>query len=397
MNRRNLISIDNDPIPHIWGARDGITSVLGRAPISVSPEAELWLGAHPRSPSRIIELSPWADLYEWERETGSQLQYLLKLLHAAQPLSLQVHPTSAQAARGFRAEEAANLPLDAASRNYSDMRSKPEMIVALRDGFEALCGFRVSSEVERLIDRLLGTHGPHVSIERWLHLLRKEGTGGAVRWLLSGDLLVVQLVEILQEATHDGSGLSLFERDLVSRLSTAHPGDGGIAVALMLNHVELAKGQAMWVSPGTIHAYLQGLGLELMGPSDNVLRGGLTSKHLDVDELLAIIDSTSGPPQFITPVAIGSGAHSYSFPDSNPPSATLFAVTHDTDFDIPGPAVLLGLDGSFTVSSLTGESMGESRVLSQGDMIFHRLAGTLEVRGAGELYIATGALRSRAA
>ena len=152
------VPITNTPRDYAWGMPDGVSRALGWRP-SGGPEAELWLGAHPLSPSRAAGDAPWRDLAEWERDAGTPLPFLMKVLSAASNLSLQAHPTTAQAREGFAREEAAGVPLEAAERNYKDPHAKPEIIVAIDDGFEALCGFRPAGETAAAIDRL--GIGPH--------------------------------------------------------------------------------------------------------------------------------------------------------------------------------------------------------------------------------------------
>ena len=145
--------IDNTPRDYAWGEIDGVAQVRGTAETGLR-EAELWLGAHPAAPSRILGDAPWQTLDQWEQATGIRLPFLLKILCAAEPLSLQAHPSTAQAQEGFARENELGIPVDAPNRNYRDPNSKPEMIVALNDGFEALCGFRPIAEVQADLDAL---------------------------------------------------------------------------------------------------------------------------------------------------------------------------------------------------------------------------------------------------
>lgn len=418
MTQRFLL-LDNDPLPYAWGARGGISALRG-IPVpegaGAEPEAELWIGSHPRAPSRILDDDRWPDLHAWERDTGKNLPWLLKILHARSPLSLQVHPSAAQAARGFAAEEAAGVPRDAPHRNYPDPRAKPEMLLALRDGFEVLCGFRSVEDVIGLLDALALPPGPQ---SRWRRMLMESGPGGAVGWLLSGDIDVARLVDQLvrvslpptadpvdpveaagpddrAEAGSSAEGVTAVRR-VIGRLHSSYPADPGIAVAVMLHHLRLAAGEALWLPAGVPHAYLHGLGMELMGPSDNVLRGGLTGKHVDVPELLAVLDGTPGAPARLRRRRLGPGVAELrpqggeTVPDLRLIDGQLGEAgdgSGQTSVEIPtaGPAAVVVLEGDLWV----GDGAGRLRRARHGDLLLHPEPGMLVVRGRGRFCAATG-------
>ncbi len=307
--------LDNPLRPYAWGSERAIADLLGREP-SGGPEAELWVGAHPDSPSQVVyadgtrqnlhELigqDPRALLGEAVAERfDNRLPFLLKVLAAGSALSLQVHPNLAQAASGFDAEESDGVPQDAPHRNYRDRNHKPEMIYALTP-FEALCGFRPLAEAVGIFTVLASAVEPggqsHDVLDRVAaHLATgdDEGLRAAFTLLLGAPREVVREVESAVAHGMDGGRgaaqpTGTIARDLgtIGELGNQYPGDPGVLVALLLNRVSLRPGEALYLPAGNIHAYLSGLGIEVMASSDNVLRGGLTPKHVDTAELLSTV------------------------------------------------------------------------------------------------------------
>ncbi|MCA5924159.1 mannose-6-phosphate isomerase, class I [Curtobacterium oceanosedimentum] len=314
-----FLGITNTPRDYAWGSVTAIPELLGRT-VTGAPQAELWLGAHAGSPSVVVNpaMVGGADtLRDWiadEPETAlgvdrTGLPFLLKVLAAAAPLSLQAHPTPEQAEEGYEREERAGVAIDDPARNYKDPFPKPELVVALSDRFEALSGFRPVEETlaeVRALDAGTGRLGP---LE--VHLL--HGLEDTVRWLETADesaLAVVQAAGDLAAAT-DEDHLTPNTRT-VRDLAASWPGDPGIVVSLLMHRVTLSAGQAMYLPAGNIHAYLDGLGIELMAPSDNVLRGGLTPKHVDVPELLRVLDFTAYPAPVLEPEHVGPGVDRFA-------------------------------------------------------------------------------------
>lgn len=281
-----FVPIANEPRDYGWGSRTLLAEYLGSTP-SGRPEAELWLGAHPGCPARVTA-GPHAGLdlgAALEAEGRRQPAMLLKVLAAGEPLSLQAHPDAARAEAGFAREDALGIPRDAPQRSYRDPFPKPELVVAVTP-FEALSGFRPHDAAVRVFDALAAADpalGP---------LAQQVRATTAFAWLLSGAPEVADCVRRVVESARTIAAELPVEADTVARLSSVHPGDPGILVALLLNRVSLTPGEALFLPAGNLHAYLEGLGIELMGPSDNVLRGGLTPKHVDVQELLAVVDPT---------------------------------------------------------------------------------------------------------
>jgi len=378
-----FIPLTNTPRDYEWGTVDGVARALGWVPTG-RPEAELWLGAHPLSPSRRAGgEAAWDDLAEWEQRGGGHMPYLLKVLSAASPLSLQAHPTPRQAAAGFAREEAAGIPLAARERNYKDANAKPELIVAIEDGFEALCGFRPVDETVALIDALAAASDSADALVPW-----RDAVAGGVQegftWLLSGAAEVGPAVTAASETaqTHPRR----FE--LIDRLSRAYPGDPGVLVAQMLHHVTLAEGEALWLPAGNIHAYLRGTGVELMGPSDNVLRGGLTPKHVDRAELQKVLDFTPGPVSRLAPVPVTRHVVSYrpaSVPSGADVGFELLLITGDATVRTGTAAIALTIDGSFTLSADGAEARA-----GRGEILFADEPAEIGVTGSGRLFLATG-------
>jgi mannose-6-phosphate isomerase len=242
-----------------WGDTAFLPSLLGRQ-ADGRPWAEWWLGTHHVAPSVTETGDPL------ESVTGP-MPMLVKILSCAAPLSLQTHPTAEQARRGYARENAAGLGLDDPRRNYRDDSAKPEMLVALT-GFEALCGFDdVDSTVEQL------------KAYRWheeAEMLDLYGIDGYMLWAFD------------QRSAPDLGACPAW----LQRIGELHPGDRGLRVAPLLNHVQLAPGEAISLPAGNLHAYLRGSGLEVMGASDNVIRAGFTPKHVDVTEVQHVVDTT---------------------------------------------------------------------------------------------------------
>ena len=285
---------------YAWGSPTAIPALLGTA-ADGGPQAELWLGAHPSAPARaegvrldeIVASDPLGTLGRPALDRfGPRLPFLLKVLAADQPLSLQAHPSAARAAAGFAEESAAGIPLDAPERRYRDGAHKPELLCALTP-FHALCGFRPVGATLALLDQLgladLPAFAPLVTGDL-------RGTVGGLLSLPDGARAEVATRIAQAVAASDGP-----EATWARRIAATHPGDPGIGVALLLNLVDLEPGQAIFLPAGNLHAYLEGVGIEIMASSDNVLRGGLTPKHVDVDELLSILELEPGPPPVVLP------------------------------------------------------------------------------------------------
>jgi len=285
---------------YAWGSPTAIPELLG-TDADGGPQAELWFGAHPSAPGRVgprtltelVAADPEGALGRPVLERfGARLPFLLKVLAAAQPLSLQAHPSASRAAAGFAAENAAGVPLDAPHRRYRDADHKPELLCALSP-FDALCGFRPIEATVTLLDHLgLSGHPAFAPAAA-------GDLGATVALLLSA--AARDREEMAAAIADAAAGADSPEAAWAHRIAVTHPGDPGVGVALLLNLVRLEPGEAIFLPSGNLHAYLEGVGVEIMASSDNVLRGGLTPKHVDVAELLAVLDVVPGPPPVVHP------------------------------------------------------------------------------------------------
>ena len=342
-----------------WGSLTAIPELLGR-PSTGEPWAELWFGGHPAGPARVgaraepldrlIAADPVAALGPTVASRFGRLPFLLKVLAAAAPLSLQAHPSAEDAAAGFEREEAMGVPRDAPQRMFRDRSPKPELICALSE-FEALCGFRDPRRTAALLDTL---DAPGLDPLR--HRLGAR-SGSQMRdllaWLLTLDrpaeaALAESAAEACAASRDDDEWSGL--RSAVADLGIRHPGDGAVAVALLLNHVVLAPGEALFLDAGCLHAYLGGTAVELMADSDNVVRGGLTSKHVDPAALIEIVDgAASGAP--VQPPEPADGVVTYG------PSVSEFCLRRlevDGSSSVgAGPAVFLCTEGCVEANGVT--------------------------------------------
>lgn len=375
-----FIRIDNTPREYAWGSPTAIADLLGRSP-SGRPEAELWLGSHAGSPSVIVDPAQAAGATTLADRTD--LPFLLKVLAARSPLSLQAHPTPEQAADGFARENAAGIPLDAPHRNYRDASAKPELIVALTDGFEALCGFRdiaAAREVFALIAH--GGEGPAFE-PLFRRLDGPDPIRATFEWFVAhehGELAVLDNL-CTAAARAEGTDHDRDEFGVVRRLAEHFPGDPGIAVSVLLNHVRLAAGEALYLPAGNIHAYLVGLGIELMVSSDNVLRGGLTPKHVDVPELLSVLDFAALPVPYLRPDSLAQGALVYRPSGERLALARLSSGTltpHDE-------AIALCLSGEVTIAG----TQSTVRLARGQAVLVTTQEGPITIGGPGDLVVAS--------
>ncbi len=311
---------------YAWGSTDAIARILGVEPDG-SPQAEYWLGAYESSSSTLADRMPLADHLRSHPEElgeacrtffGDRLPFLLKILSAARPLSLQAHPDSHDACTGLDDEQAGGV--SAGERTFVDDWPRPELMVALSE-VEALCGFREPRRTRELLDGL----GVRASLDAvYGPLTERSGAAGLAEVFLdclAGDGYRLELVgEVVSAAVNhldDAGELGLFSRTAVE-LDEHHPGDPSILAALLLNQVHLAPGQGLRVPPGTMHTYLRGTGVEVAANSNNTVRGGLTAKHIDVDSLVRIVDFSSGPPAVVEPRPDGGSEVLAEYPTERP-------------------------------------------------------------------------------
>ncbi|MGW2283043.1 mannose-6-phosphate isomerase, class I [Streptomyces sp. NPDC001770] len=381
--------LSNTVRPYAWGSTTAIPELLGTPPTG-EPQAEMWMGAHPGAPSlltrdgaelpldQVIAADPVRELGAATVEKfGPRLPFLLKLLAAGAPLSLQVHPDLEQARLGFADEEARGIPLDAPDRTYRDANHKPELICALTP-FEGLCGFRRPDEAATLLEAL-GVD----SLKPYADLLRAHPEEAALREVLTAILTAdpEEMAATVGEAAAAAEALG-GDHAPYAEIARHYPGDAGVVAAMLLNHVRLQPGEALYLGAGVPHAYLDGLGVEIMANSDNVLRCGLTPKHIDVPELLRIVRFEATEPGVLRPEAAPSGEEPYETPvdefrlsrfDLSPGAAP-------ADLTAATPQILLCTAGSLRTGELD---------LVPGGSVFVPAGETVEAAGSGTLFRAT--------
>ncbi|HYQ04211.1 MAG TPA: mannose-6-phosphate isomerase, class I [Polyangiaceae bacterium] len=374
-----MLLLENPIQKYAWGSHAAIASLLGTRVPSSEPEAELWMGAHALAPSLVLpEREPLSRLIERKPERmlgaasiarfGARLPFLLKVLAAETPLSLQAHPTLAQAQAGFADEEARGIALDSPERNYKDASHKPELLCALTP-FSALCGFR---KIEDTLELFRTLKLPHVSF--LADILEELPTEAGLSQLFSTllGLSAERRAELAREVLDRCTLLAALEGPFQHEFSWAvqigvlYPGDIGIVSALLLNLVKLTPGEAIYLPAGNLHAYLQGVGVEIMANSDNVLRGGLTPKHVDNRELLRVLAFRAGPVNVLRGELQGS-ARVYQTPaaEFELQSFDLLPGEHPTVIDRRGPEILLCQQGEVTV-----QPRNERHRLAQGQALF---------------------------
>ena len=295
------ISLLNNTIQeYAWGSTRAIPDLLGQPNTENRPQAELWMGAHPKAPSRAYHNDQWVSLQQLidqdpenilgpdvAQQFHNHLPFLFKVLAAAKPLSIQVHPDLNQAQIGFQQENAQKIPLDAPNRNYRDNYHKPECICALTP-FWALSRFRRIPNILTFLQQL--------NLKQLNELIsefkRKPTTQGLQQFYTSlMSLDSARKKRVVAEAVHNAGDLATSQPEFewMLKLAETYPEDIGALSPILLNLICLQPGQAIYLDAGELHAYLEGLGIELMANSDNVLRGGLTPKHVDVPELLRVL------------------------------------------------------------------------------------------------------------
>ena len=403
-----------NPIQHYdWGSVTAIPEFLGRPP-SERPVAEVWLGAHPKAPSEVWIENGWDDLRQvlhrdpagWLGADGppsvdisgpedgsdastARLPFLLKILAAGKPLSIQAHPNLEQARLGFEREEKAGIPRWDAKRNYRDRNHKPEIIYAVTP-FTVLCGFRPAAEILELFDRF------------GLDATRMDATGtDAVELrqpLASGDASLHAFFKAFLQADADkiaawvervtsrAARMDGAEAEWVCRMAGEFPADRGVLSPLFLNLRTLEPGEVVYTGPGVLHAYLHGLGIELMANSDNVLRGACTSKHVDADELLRILEPSPQRPCFIKPT-VQPGLERFATP-SGELCLSIIRVTEHAPFVQSAPKrpqILLCAEGNGHITSAAGRRVPFARDTS---FVVPACADQYRIEGRGVLFLA---------
>ena len=403
--------------PYAWGSHTAIAELQGRAAPTAQPEAELWMGAHPSAPSgveragvrttldAVIAADPAGELgAECAARFGGRLPFLLKVLGVAKALSIQVHPSREQAAAGYRAENERGLPPGDKSRNYADDWPKPEILCALTR-FEALAGMRTTADAAALLRTLeVGQLAPLADdlastgdLAAPADLMSTGNPGALTRalgailtWPAADRGALVAAVVAACERVAAGGGEYAAACAATARTAGDHPGDLGIVASLLLRYVVLRPGEAIFLPAGGPHAYLRGTGVELLANSDNVVRAGLTPKHIDVPELLKLTDPAAAVP-VIEPRPLGGGVAVYNSPA---PEFRLYrAELGPGTVTLPGGGgarLVLCTQGTGGLRAGSGElkvGKGESCYLSAAD-------GAVTASGPAVLFIAGNGIDS---
>ncbi|MFE5580362.1 mannose-6-phosphate isomerase, class I [Kitasatospora sp. NPDC056531] len=379
--------------PYAWGSLTALPELLGQQPTG-EPQAELWMGAHPGDPSRadrgegprrldeLIAADPEGELGAASvARFGPTLPFLFKVLAAGIPLSIQAHPTLDQARVGFAAENALGISLDAPERSYRDDNHKPEMVCALGE-FEGLCGFRRPAEAAGLMAGLsVPGHAPLIdllSVEDEAEALR-----GALAAVLTMDDRTAERVarETAQALAESDDGAPDRDYAPYARIAKDFPEDRGLIAAFLLNHVRLRAGEALYLGAGVPHAYLSGVCVELQANSDNVLRAGLTPKHIDVPELLKVVVFEPDAARVVRPVPVAAtpGEQLYPVPIDEFRLSRFELDGVEREIDGRTPQILLCTEGAVRLTAADGTALD----LARGQSAFlpatgapTRLAGT---------------------
>lgn len=383
---------------YAWGSTDGIPAVTGlRNPENV-PLAEMWLGAHPASPSIIsvgdtrISLDAFINDYQLEclgprvRDTyKGALPFLLKILSAGTPLSLQVHPGKSQAEAGYEKENHAGIPLSAYNRNYKDSNHKPEIILALTP-FLAMSGFRLFeqslqllslTDIPELSDSIADFAKSRDYIQLCTSMLK---TDPEVKRILCARL--AHRAANLAAAHPDSAVRTAFS--FVLMLAETHPDDTGIFAPLYLNCIQLQPGQGMYLPSGILHAYVRGTGIELMANSDNVLRGGLTPKYIDVPELVSVLSPDTYIPDVLEPDT-ASAFYTYKTPSAEFALSRINPGHKPLEFGSDGPSILLCTEGEATINGING-----SVHMHKGSSLFiPAISNSVTITGTAMIYSAS--------
>ncbi len=390
--RRDVYFLDNPVRRYPWGSTTLVQQLLGQ-PVDGRPVAEVWMGTHPDDPSvadgggrrvrldALVAAQPEAMLGRRVlTSVGPRLPFLAKILAAAHALSIQVHPSTAQAETGYAAQEAHGVSLDDPARTYRDRFHKPEIVYALTP-FELLSGLREPEQSAKLVAEL-----DVPALDPLIALLRDgaaDAHRGALTWLLSQRGTGASWIETVAETARAAVGARP-ELAVVHDLARQFPGDPGLVAPLLLNHERLEPGQALYTAPGTLHAYLSGMAVEVMAASDNVLRAGLTPKHVDVDEVLAITDFTPRLTGFLRPVRVAPGVVDFVAPAAE---LGLRVVTPRAGDELPGPE-----DGPRIAVCVEGEirvGAGDTRRLLPGESVFvPHVDGPVKFSGNGTAVVA---------
>ena len=394
---RKIGVLKNTIQEYAWGSRVAIPELLGQSVPVDKPQAELWMGAHPKAPSQVLSDGLWRSLPEVIQENpeetlgqkvaarfSNKLPFLFKVLAAAKPLSIQAHPNKEQAGQGFARENELGIPLDAPHRNYRDDNHKPEIICALTP-FWALNGFRRIDVILSLLEE-----ARIADLAEIVSLLRRHSNRDGLKKFFNHltTMEAEKQRQIVEEAVAFAEGRAGEEPvwTWIVKLNEEYPGDMGVLSPAFLNLIQLEPQEAMYLPAGELHAYLEGVGIELMANSDNVLRGGLTPKHIDVQELLAVLNFTDGDLNILSPKNRTSGEEIYST-EAEEFVLSVIRINKEAPFTSPrdrSVEMMMCTEGEVTVTDF---SDGETTLLTKGTSIIVPAAvEQYRIDGDGILY-----------
>lgn len=377
----HILKMDNPIQSYAWGSRTAIGELMGQVGPTAKPQAEIWMGAHPKAPSKVWYENRWQPLHQLiaqyphemlgndvSNQFDNTLPYLFKVLAAGEPLSIQAHPDMHQARDGYQRENLQGIALDAANRNYKDDQHKPECMCALTT-FWGLCGFRSLTDMMTIVGPVWPMSYNHI-----LNVLTQSFNPKGLQLLFdklmrleikSRKELVSKIVENVLKIKEGNRAY-----DWIIKLNEKYPGDIGVIAPLLLNIIKLEPGDAIFLPARQLHAYLDGLGIELMANSDNVLRGGLTPKYVDVNELIKILDFNPHNPDKLTCRSNGKTECVYHSPAKEFILAELTTAT-DTPHEIKnrpdGPEVIFCIEGT---ANITRINKSDDITVKQGHSVF---------------------------
>ena len=386
MSRLHLLQ--NHVQHYDWGSKSAIPALLGCPNFEELPWAEFWMGAHPKSPSQLeldgVETPLDAACIQRPLEflgdrvlhqLGPNFPFLFKILSADRPLSLQAHPDADQAAAGFAEEDDRGIPRDDPARCYRDPRPKPELLVAL-SSFTALKGFRTPADILQTLEKFQLT-----ALDPLRAQLEANPSREGLKGFVSGILGLSDSRAAITQACSKGV-------PWIEALNAHYPRDPAALCPLFLEVITLAPGEGIYLGPRELHAYLRGTGLEIMANSDNVLRAGLTTKHVDLGQLLSVLDYGNRPLKILPPKSEGSDRR-WETP------AREFQLTHiklggqrpPPSIECWGPKIILALDG---LIELEDQGSGERLTLEQGESaLLVDAVRDCALRGLGSAYLAS--------
>lgn len=358
-----LLKLTNQALDYAWGSRLLMDQVLGISATG-DPMAEVWFGTHPKSAAKIAESAETL-----AEKIKRDVPFLVKFLAADRPLSIQVHPSKQRAKTEF----------EKGNPSYTDSNHKPEVLVAISE-FRALCGFRPYEETFADLEVLAAEDS---NLKSALAAFKRGTYLESMRWAFGCD------EETVGRFVAASQKLGRSQHKLLSELYTQYPGDPGVIVAFFMNRISLAPGEALFVPPGMIHAYLSGLGVEVMAVSDNVLRGGLTEKPIDIIELLDVLDYNPIVDPTVKPKMVANGLHEFELPiidfklyKAEPSSRRLLA-----DLDLRGQdCIAVCTDGEVTISTSSEEVL----TLKKGQAAYVGYSRLFSLSGNGTAYLALG-------